>query len=62
MIPEVPDNLSDPMPPVTYCKCAQTWVQMDDTAPAKNGYVQVSLRMKCPVCGYWTDAVPLGEK
>jgi hypothetical protein len=47
------------MPPVTYCKCAESWVSMETVQPA---YVQVSLRIKCPVCGYWTDAVPVSGK
>lgn len=60
MEPEVPDNLYEPMPPVTYCKCAETWVSMDDVQ--KPASVQVSMRVKCPVCGYWTDAVPISQK
>lgn len=56
---EFPDNIWEPMPPVTYCKCAESWVSLEaDQTP----YVQVSLRVKCPVCGYWTDAVPISEK
>lgn len=52
--PEVPGNLWDDMPPETYCKCGGTWVG-EATKPA--GF-RISVRMKCPACGFWTDAVP----
>jgi hypothetical protein len=53
--PEVPDNIFDPMPPETYCKCGATWVgqPLNTFGPAV-----VNLRIKCQVCGEWTDAVP----
>lgn len=65
--PEVPDDLWDPMPPLTYCKCAETWVHVDDTAAALfdesvRAQWSVSVRLQCPVCGCWTGSVPPAEK
>lgn len=65
--PEVPDDLWEPMPQVTYCQCAQTWVDVE--SPAQKTFEKafapgwsVSVRLQCPVCGHWTGPVPPAEK
>ncbi len=51
---EIPDDIFEPMPPETYCKCGTIWVGLPKTSPG----VSATLRIKCQACGFWTGPVP----
>lgn len=56
----LPDNLMEDMPDDTYCKCGGTSV-FKSKATVHPAFTKYNMRILCPACGEWTDAVPGSE-